>query len=80
MVQPRKTRPFITERLLMGRKESNQTKQKSWLAGEEFNKPVKTYFLKMSEQAIEFTVSTVKPVLSGHSIKYKKRSLRQMAA
>ena len=23
--QPRKTRPFITERLLMGRKESNQT-------------------------------------------------------
>ena len=29
LVQPRKTRPFITERLLMGRKESNQTnKQK----------------------------------------------------
>ena len=29
MVQPRKTRPFITERLMMGRKESNQTnKQK----------------------------------------------------
>ena len=28
-VQPRKTRPYITERLLMGRKESNQTnKQK----------------------------------------------------
>ena len=25
-VQPRKTRPFITERLLMGHKESNQTK------------------------------------------------------
>ena len=25
MVQPRKTCPFITERLLMGRKESNQT-------------------------------------------------------
>ena len=24
-MQPRKTRPFITERLLMGRKESNQT-------------------------------------------------------
>ena len=24
MVQPRKTRPYITERLLMGRKESNQ--------------------------------------------------------
>ena len=25
LVQPRKTRSFITERLLMGRKESNQT-------------------------------------------------------
>ena len=28
LVQPRKTRPVITERLLMGRKESNQTKTK----------------------------------------------------
>ena len=26
LVEPRKTRPYITERLLMGRKESNQTK------------------------------------------------------
>ena len=26
LVQPRKSRPFITERLMMGRKESNQTK------------------------------------------------------
>ena len=25
LVQPRKTRPFLMERLLMGRKESNQT-------------------------------------------------------
>ena len=25
LVQPKKTHPFITERLLMGRKESNQT-------------------------------------------------------
>ena len=25
LVQPRKNRPYITERLLMGRKESNQT-------------------------------------------------------
>ena len=31
LVQPRKTRPFITERLLMGRKESNQTKTKQTL-------------------------------------------------
>ena len=29
LVQPRKTRPFITERLLMGRKESNQTKKQT---------------------------------------------------
>ena len=29
LVQPRKTRPFITERLLMGRKESNQTNNQS---------------------------------------------------
>ena len=28
-VQPRKTRPFITERLLMGRKESNQTNKQT---------------------------------------------------
>ena len=27
LVQPRKTRPYITQRLLMGCKESNQTKQ-----------------------------------------------------
>ena len=27
LVQPRRTRPYITERLLMGRKESNQTNQ-----------------------------------------------------
>ena len=32
LVQPRKTRPFITERLLMGRKESNQTKNKDNLS------------------------------------------------
>ena len=29
LVEPRKTRPFITERLLMGRKESNQTNKLS---------------------------------------------------
>ena len=29
LVQPRKTRPYITERLLMGRKESNQTNKVS---------------------------------------------------
>ena len=30
LVQPRKTCPFITERLLMGRKESNQTNKSSY--------------------------------------------------
>ena len=30
LVQPRKTRLFITERLLMGRKESNQTRNVHW--------------------------------------------------
>ena len=29
LVQPRKTRPYITERLLMGRKESNHTNKKN---------------------------------------------------
>ena len=29
LVQPRKTRPFITERLLMGPKESNQKQNKA---------------------------------------------------
>ena len=38
LVQPRKTHPFITERLLMGRKESNQT-----------NKQDKLYFHKQTE-------------------------------
>ena len=33
LVQPRKTHPFITERLLMGRKELNQTKQTNKLLG-----------------------------------------------
>ena len=32
LVQPRKTRPFITERLLKGRKESNQTNKPTFLA------------------------------------------------
>ena len=32
LVQPKKTRPFITERLLMGHKESNKKKNKSLLS------------------------------------------------
>ena len=30
LVQPRKPRPFLTERLLMGRKKSNQTNKQNW--------------------------------------------------
>ena len=33
LVQPRKTRPFITERLLMGRKETNQTNKQNICCG-----------------------------------------------
>ena len=33
LVQPRKTRPFITERLLMGCKESNQTNKQNICCG-----------------------------------------------
>ena len=34
LVQPRKNRPFITERLLMGRKELNQTNKSKFSPGE----------------------------------------------
>ena len=37
LVQPRKTRPFITERLLMERKESNQENKKTNMIGCLFN-------------------------------------------
>ena len=42
LVQPRKIRPFITERLLMGRKESNQKKKKK------NHKPIFSYILHRS--------------------------------
>ena len=46
LVQPRKTRPFITERLLMGRKlKSNQSKQ---------TKPTKKTFLALSVSDVVF--------------------------
>ena len=44
LVQPRKTRPFITERLLMGHKESNQTnKQTCSLSSLFFNHAVSPF-------------------------------------
>ena len=39
LVQPRKTRPFIAERLLMGRKESNQTKTNTGSHGKTHENP-----------------------------------------
>ena len=33
LVQPRKTRPYITERMLMGNKESNQTNKNQNIIG-----------------------------------------------
>ena len=47
LVQPRKTRPFITERLLMGRKESNQTKL-SRINGHQFQNIKFTKYLRYS--------------------------------
>ena len=44
LVQPRKTRPFITERLLMGRKESNQTNKTSNGSEDNAGKPYFVYF------------------------------------
>ena len=42
LVQPRKTHPFTTERLLMGRKESNQTNKQTMFYG---SAPTSTYNL-----------------------------------
>ena len=45
LVQPRKTRPFITERLLMGHKESNQTNKRrsGWLRAYKNDNIIDTY-------------------------------------
>ena len=37
LVEPRKTRPFITERLLMGRKESNQPNKQKFVISYKIN-------------------------------------------
>ena len=47
LVQPRKTHPYITERLLKGRKESNQTNKTNyenvWVAGANANETYKLF-------------------------------------
>ena len=40
LVQPRKTRPYITGRLLMGRKESNQTEGNAQVTHSRITSPV----------------------------------------
>ena len=52
LVQPRKTRPYITERLLMGRKESNQTNKQT-------NKTL--YFIKILPYFLEICYEKDKP-------------------
>ena len=44
LVQPRKIRPFITERLLMGCKESNQTNKQNKPESKQLNKNMYMYF------------------------------------
>ena len=45
LVQPRKTHPFTTERLLLGHKDSNQTKQTNNVVGAQKNRLIETVFL-----------------------------------
>ena len=57
LVQPRKTRSYITERLLMGRKESNQTDRQSELIYQKkyhilFKFSLKWHFLTASEGTV----------------------------
>ena len=62
MVQPRKTRPCLTERLLMGRKESNETnKQTNIESGN------KTKEGKLAAELVAFEIASpcfVKAVIS----------------
>ena len=54
LVQPRKTRPCLTERLLMGRKESNQTNK------DIHHKDFPT-FLKTGQGPVEFEEKAFQP-------------------
>ena len=58
LVQPRMTRPCLTERLLMGCKEWNQTKTVTFLQN----------LISVDSYTKNFSIqTTVKPVLRGHS-------------
>ena len=57
LVQPRNTRPFITERMLMGRKESNQTNKqtnKSQNVEKHFTPNIPAWCVKQPEVLFDF--------------------------
>ena len=64
LVQPRKTRPYITERLMMGRKESNQTKSNETLNQ---TAPSTTMTKQCTLSAILDSYIKVKTVSSGYN-------------
>ena len=63
LVQPRKTRPYINERLLMGRKELNQTK--SNISGEIEHNPG-PYYVNGSADTSDILSSTSFDPLTNH--------------
>ena len=61
LVQPRKTRLFITERLLMGRKESNQTNKQINIPSMQ-KELIDTHFFKSSAKHVPvFMILEVRP-------------------
>ena len=79
LFQPRKTRAFLTERLLMAHKESNQTTKQNpqhmfWMSNKENSFTVHTLIWRPGLIWCNvITLITVNPVLSGHSKRKKKR-------
>ena len=57
LVQPRKTRPFITERLLMGRKELNQTNKQNLKEYRRYEPDLMQFLETRSEVKFNATVS-----------------------
>ena len=57
LVQPRTTFPCLTERLLLGRKELNQTKQISWeeLSGRVLDKRLRDYWFEPIGKSFQFS-------------------------
>ena len=58
LVQPRKTRPYITERLLMGRKESNQTNKSDSFIEDMVEVKYSQHYLKLVDAASLNSFST----------------------